>query len=88
MDIYVDGSFNSVGSGARLFPEDSHREACSYTLRFDFPTTNNKTEYETLIARLQLASKLGAQQIQVNSDTQLVVCQVVGEYKAKEEIMQ
>ena len=61
---------------------------CSYALRFDFPATNNEAEYEALIAGLQLARRLGAQRIHVRSDSQLVVCQVLGEYEAKDETMQ
>ncbi|XP_071924905.1 uncharacterized protein [Coffea arabica] len=61
---------------------------CSYALRFDFPATNNEVEYETLITGLQLTRKLGTQRIHVHSDSQFVVCQVLGEYEAKDKTMQ
>ena len=64
------------------------REACSYALQFDFSASNNEVEYEVLIAGLQLVRKLSAWRIQVNSNSQLVVCQVFGEYEAKETTMQ
>ncbi|XP_027161349.1 uncharacterized protein LOC113762211 [Coffea eugenioides] len=86
--LYVDGSSNGDGSGAGLLLEGPQGEVCSYVLRFDFPTTNNEAEYEVLIAGLQLARRLGAQRIHVRSDSQLVVCQVLGEYEAKDETMQ
>ncbi|XP_027182223.1 uncharacterized protein LOC113780640 [Coffea eugenioides] len=86
--LYVDGSSNGDGSGAGLLLEDPQGEVFSYALRFDFPATNNEAEYEALIAGLQLARRLGAQQIHVRSDSQLVVCQVLGEYEAKDETMQ
>nr|XP_027120400.1 uncharacterized protein LOC113737356 [Coffea arabica] len=86
--LYVDGSSNGDGSGAGLLLEGSQGEVCSYALRFGFPATNNEAEYEALIAGLQLARRLGAQQIHVRSDSQLVVRQVLGEYEAKDETMQ
>ncbi|XP_071915303.1 uncharacterized protein [Coffea arabica] len=60
---------------------------CSYTLRFDFAASNNEVEYEAIIARLQLARKLGAGHILVHSDSQLVVCQILGKYEAREQVM-
>ncbi|XP_071922590.1 uncharacterized protein [Coffea arabica] len=86
--LYVDGSSNSDGSGAGLLLKDSHGEACSYALRFDFTASNNEVEYEAVIAGLQLARRLGAQRISVYSNSQLVVCQVLEEYEAREKIMQ
>ncbi|XP_027063199.2 uncharacterized protein [Coffea arabica] len=86
--LYVDGSSNGDGSGAGLLLEGPQGEVCSYALRFGFSATNNEAEYEALIAGLQLARRLGAQQIHVRSDSQLVVRQVLDEYEAKDEAMQ
>ncbi|XP_027174121.1 uncharacterized protein LOC113773696 [Coffea eugenioides] len=85
--LHVDGSSNSEGSGAGLLLEDPQGEICSYALRFDFAASNNEAEYEAVIAGLQLAQKLGAAHILVYSDSQLVVCQILGEYEAREEVM-
>ncbi|XP_027075861.2 uncharacterized protein [Coffea arabica] len=86
--LYVDGSSNGDGYGAGLLLEGPQGEVCSYALRFGFPATNNEDEYKALIAGLQLARRLGAQQIHVRSDSQQVVRQVLGEYETKEETMQ
>ncbi|XP_027158174.1 uncharacterized protein LOC113780841 [Coffea eugenioides] len=85
--LYVDGSSNGDRSGAGLLLKGPQGEVCSYALRFDFPATNNEAEYEALIAGLQLARRLGAQRIHVRSDSQLVICQVLGEYEPKDETM-
>ncbi|XP_071901097.1 uncharacterized protein [Coffea arabica] len=85
--LHVDGSSNSEGSGAGLLLENPQGEVCSYALRFDFAASNNETKYEAVIAGLQLARKLGASHILVYSDSQLVVCQILGEYEASEEVM-
>ena len=58
--LYIDGSSNSEGSGAGLLLEDPHGDAYLYALRFDFPASNNETEYEAVIVGLQLVRRLGA----------------------------
>ena len=40
-----------------------------HSLCFDFQTTNNQAEYETLIARLKLAKNLGVKSLVVRSDS-------------------
>ena len=55
-----------------------------YALHFEFWVSNNKAEYEALLTELRLAEQLGAQQIEVSSDSNMVVQQVNGEYEARE----
>ena len=49
---------------------------------------NNKTEYEEHLTRLSLPKALGAKNLVVQVDSQLIIGQVKGDYKAKEERMQ
>lgn len=56
------------------------------SLRFRFSATNNKAEYEAVIAWLNLARDLGAREVQVKTDSQLVVSQVKGEAKVKDAL--
>ena len=46
-------------------------------------TTNNQAEYRAVIAALEEAVKLGAKQVELNSDSELVVKQIKGEYRVK-----
>ena len=46
-------------------------------------TTNNQAEYRAIIAALKEAIRLGAKQVDISSDSQLVVKQINGEYKVK-----
>ncbi|GJT34821.1 reverse transcriptase domain-containing protein, partial [Tanacetum coccineum] len=48
----------------------------TYALRFQFEATNNEAEYETLIAGLRIAKKIGVQNLQVNVDSKLVAYQM------------
>ena len=46
-------------------------------------TTNNQAEYRAVIAGLEKALKLGAKQVTLYSDSELVVRQILGRYKVK-----
>ena len=46
-------------------------------------TTNNQAEYQAIIIALEKAINLGARQVEVNSDSELVVRQLNGEYRVK-----
>ena len=45
--------------------------------------TNNEAEYHALLLGLQLASQLGAREVEVVNDSQLVARQISGEYRVK-----
>ena len=47
-------------------------------VRLDFPTTNNKTEYETLVVGLDLAKVVGAMSVVVHCNSQVITNQVNG----------
>ena len=49
--------------------------------------TNNQAEYRAVIAALEKAIKLGARQIELNLDSELVVKQVTGRYRVKNEAL-
>lgn len=48
-------------------------------------TTNNVAEYEALLMGLEAVLQLGQKNIQVQSDSQLLVRQLNGEYRVKDE---
>jgi ribonuclease HI len=86
--IYVDGSSNTKGSGAGILIENDEGVAVEYSLKFEFPNSNNQAEYEACLARIRAAKELGATTITLCSDSQLVVSQIKGDYQAKEPMMQ
>ena len=45
--------------------------------------TNNQAEYRAIIAALESAVKLGASQVEIRSDSELVVRQINGRYRVK-----
>ncbi|MCS5023615.1 ribonuclease HI family protein, partial [Staphylococcus aureus] len=58
-----------------------------YALRFQFKASNNMAEYEALVTGLRLAKEVGAQNLKVYSDSQLVVNQVTGNFETKNSTM-
>ena len=58
-----------------------------YALRFGFQVSNNEAEYEAVIVGLNLAHSMEVDQLEVCSDSQLVVKQIEDSYKVRGEKM-
>ena len=85
--LFVDGASNAQGSGAGLILTSPEGIDIEYALRFGFHDSNNEAEYEAAIAGLNLAYSLEVDQIEVYSDSQLVVRQIEDTYETKSETM-
>jgi ribonuclease HI len=57
------------------------------SLRLEFKTTNNEAEYEAVVAGLKMALELGADSVEIRSDSQVIVGHIRGEFEAKGEKM-
>jgi ribonuclease HI len=68
-----------------LFTPDG--EELSSSLTMEFKTTNNEVEYEAVVVGLELALELGADSVEVRSDSQVIVGHINGEFEAKGEKM-
>jgi len=84
---YVDGSSMKSRSGAGVALITPDKEEIAVALKLDFPTTNNEAKYEAVIASLSLAEHLGAKNLEVRSDSQVVVSHIQGGSEAKGEKM-
>ena len=85
--LSVDGASNAQGSGAGLILTSPEGIDIEYALRFGFHASNNEAEYEAVIASLNLAHSLEVDQLEVHSDSQLVVRQIEDTYEARSEKM-
>ena len=56
-----------------------------YALRFEFQTSNNEAEYEAIIVELNLTHSMEADQLEICSDSQLVVKQIEDSHEARGE---
>ena len=74
--LSVDGASNAQESGAGLILTSPEGIDIEHALRFGLHTSNNESEYEAIIAGLNLAHSLEVDQLEVYSDSQLVVRQI------------
>jgi hypothetical protein len=82
---YVDGSSMKSRSRAGVALITLDKEEIAVALKLDFPTTNNEVEYEVVIAGLSLAEHLGAKNLKVLSESQVLVGHIQGGSEAKGE---
>jgi ribonuclease HI len=77
------GNPGEAGCGAAVFAADGSlvKELSRYLGR----ATNNIAEYEGLLMGLEALLQMGAKKIRVQSDSQLLVRQLNGEYRVKDE---
>ena len=81
--LFVDGATNGQGSGAGLILTSPEGIDIEYALRFGFRASNNEAKYEAVIAGLNLAHSLEIDQLEVCSDSHLVVRQIEDTYEVK-----
>uniref|UniRef100_A0A2N9H4C4 Uncharacterized protein n=1 Tax=Fagus sylvatica TaxID=28930 RepID=A0A2N9H4C4_FAGSY len=84
----IDGSSTKDSGGVGIVLRSPEGDIIKQAIRLQYPTTNNEAEYEALLLGLKTAKILGATELDVHSDSQLVVGQVNGDYEAKEGRMQ
>ena len=85
--MYVDGASNQKGFGVGLVLISPEKVIIEKSLRLDFLTTNNESEYEALMIRMAIVQRMGEKSVKVFLDLRLVISQVKGEFKAKDERM-
>ena len=85
--LSVDEAANAQGSSAGLILTSPEGIDVEYALRFGFQAFNNEAEYEVITAGLNLAHFMETDQLEVSSDSQLVVKQIEDSYEARGEKM-
>ena len=71
--LSVDGATNAQGSATGLILTSLDGINVEYALKFGFQASNNEAEYEAVIVGLNLTHSMEADQLEVCSDSQLVV---------------
>ena len=83
----MDGAANAQGSDAGLILTSSNGIDMEYALRFGFQASNNEAEYKAVIVGLNLTHSMEVDQLEVRSDSQLVVKQIEDSYESRGEKM-
>ncbi|XP_043815322.1 uncharacterized protein LOC122724430 [Manihot esculenta] len=86
--LYVDGASGAGGSGAGVMLKGPEGFKVCYALHLKFSASNNVADYEALINGMLIAMEVGVTDLEVNSDSQLVVNQITGAYQARNPTMQ
>lgn len=84
--IYTDGGArgNPGPAGIGVVFRDEANKIIAGHKKYIGKQTNNFAEYQALILALQEAQKIGAKELLINMDSELVVRQMQGRYKIKE----
>ena len=85
--IHTDGSSNQRAGGAGVVIQTPEGDKIKCMIRLDFPTTNNKAEYEALVVGLDLTKAAGAENIIMHYDSQVITSQINGDYECRNERM-
>ena len=83
----MDETFRASGSGVGLILQSPIGKLLEYAIRLIFFASNNEAEYETVLAKLDLALALAATKLEICSDSQLIVERIKKEYEANNERM-
>jgi ribonuclease HI len=85
--VFVDGSSAQGRSRVGVLLRNYEGQEFGFAVKLDFVTTNNEAEYEAVIAGLALSREMGATNAEIQSDSQVVVGQVQGQFEAQEARM-
>ena len=82
--VNVDGALRHTGAGIGLYLKSPVEEKIEKVIRLGFNASNNESEYEALLERIELAAAVSADKLLVHSDSKLVVGQVNKEFESRD----
>ncbi|XP_062170548.1 uncharacterized protein LOC133876286 [Alnus glutinosa] len=85
--VFVDGSLAHGRSRVGVLLRNPEGQEFDFAVKLDFVTINNEAKYEAVIAGLALSREMGATNVEIRSDSQVVVGQVQGQFEAQEDRM-
>lgn len=83
--LFVDGSSNKRGGRAGIVLEGPNGLTVEQSLIFKFKISNNKAEYDALLAGMELARDLGAKFLECRTDSQFVEGHIRGTFQVKDD---
>ncbi|XP_057432273.1 uncharacterized protein LOC130725026 [Lotus japonicus] len=83
--LFFDGSSHKEGSGIGMFIVSPQGIPTKFMFRIRESCSNNEAEYEALVSGLEVLLALGAKNVEIKGDSELVVKQLTKEYKCVSE---
>ncbi|XP_075515608.1 uncharacterized protein LOC142550256 [Primulina tabacum] len=80
-ELKFDGSSTETAAGAGIVITSPRGVKTALSFNLGFPCTNNQAEYEALVIGLEILKDLGAKELLISGDSQLVLKQLSGEFK-------
>ena len=71
--VFVDGASSAMGAGAGIVIVTPEGIRLEHSFRLGFRASSNEAEYEALLAGLKVVRDMGAREVEVYSDSRLVV---------------
>ena len=83
----MDGASNAIGAEAGIVIITPEGIRLEHSFILGFKASNNDAEYEALLAGLRAVLHLGAKDVEIYSDSRLVVYQITGSFEARDSQM-
>lgn len=83
----MDSASSAMGAGVGIVLISPEGVKVEHSFKLGFRASNNEAEYEALIVGLRAVLSLGATNLEVYSNSRLVVSQVEGTFEAKDSRM-
>ena len=85
--LNIDKASKQTGAGISLQLKSPSKDKIEQAIQLGFNASNNESEYEAILAGLELAAALSVGKLLVQSDSQLVVGQVNEEFESRDPRM-
>jgi ribonuclease HI len=85
--LYFDGLICNKGQGARCVVVSPSGVYIDLSIRLEFACTNNQVEYESLLHGLEFFRDLGARDVDVFGDSNLIVQQIRGDSQCLDRVL-
>ena len=83
----MDDASSAKGAKAEIVIITLEGILLEHSFRLGFNASNNEAEYETLLAGLRAVSRLEARDVEIYSDSRLIVNQMQGSFEARDPRM-